>query len=231
MLRSLVGSEMCIRDRDVEVQTILCGIVPVSPSVPIADDAVIYPTTAGDPPQAGGNNSREDSTTTKEIRDMRDKAPTPIIPLPPTHSNTPLSPTITPTSIRMVLPRTTKEGDQMDPVVTPQTRRRHNVLRTHLPSTTITGGITAADIIGLHKPGEMVETTSSPTGAIMASTVNNAKEARNKISNNSIDTMPIIMRTPSIKYSRRKHSNNQIDMKGPRESRRHTIRISRTYQY
>ena len=219
---------------DVGAQIILYEIVPTFPSVPIADDEAIYPMTAGDPPQGDGNNNQADSTINKEIRGIRGKAPTPIMPLPLTRNNMPLSLIITPTSIRTgfsALPRTTKEGDHMDPVVTPQTHWQHNALRTHLPSTTITGGITAADITGPHKPGEMVETTSTPTGAIMASTVNNAKEARNKISNNSIDTMPIIMRTPSIKYSRRKHSNNQIDMKGPRESRRHTIRISRTYQY
>ena len=103
----------------------------------------------------------------------------------------------------------------MDPVVTSQTpRRQHNALHTHPPSITITGGTTVAGIIEPRKLGEMVEITSSQTDVITASTTNNAKEAHSRTTNN----MPVMPGLLLIKYSRRKHSNNQIDMKGPRES-------------
>ena len=103
----------------------------------------------------------------------------------------------------------------MDPVVTPQTpRRQHNVLHTHLLSITIIGGTTVVDIIEPRKPGETVETTSSQTDVITVSTTNSAKEAHSRTSNNTPVTPGLLL----IKYSRWKHSNNQIDMKGPRES-------------
>ena len=103
----------------------------------------------------------------------------------------------------------------MDLVVMSQTpRRQRNALHTHPLSITITGGTTEAGIIGPRKLGEMVEITSSQIDVTTAPTTNNAKEAHSRTSNNTPVTPGLLL----IKYSRRKHSNNQIDIKGPRES-------------
>ena len=103
----------------------------------------------------------------------------------------------------------------MDLVVIPQTpRRQRNALHTHPPSITITGGTVEAGITGSRKLGEMVEITSSQIDVTTAPTTNNAREAHSRTINN----MPVTPGLLSIKYSRRKHSNNQIDMKGPRGS-------------
>ena len=166
---------------------------------------------------------------------MWDKATTRSTPLPPIHSNTPLSHTIIPISNRTIInapTRITKAGDQMDPVVIQQTRRQHSTLLTRLPSIIIIGEITAAaGTIDPHKIGEMAEIISNLIGVITVSTISNAKEARNKVSSSRINNMLTAMGTPSTRCTQRKHSNNQIDMKGPRESQQHTIQIFEIYQF
>ena len=221
---------------DVEAPIILSVTVPAFPSALIAVDEAIYLMTVGDPLRGNGNNNRVDiinsrvirgSTSNKAIKGLMGRAPTPT--MPPTRNNMPANPSITLITIRTdshEIPRTIKEEDQTDLVVTTPTRRRRNDLRTHLPTTPITEEIMMAGTTVPHRIGGIMEITNNPTGVIMASTISNAKGARNRVNTSSL---PIIMGTPSTKCSQRKRSNKQIDMKGPRESRQHALRTSKTY--